>query len=69
MSNKEKNDNDNNTKLEQLVNEIVIKRRNEKKKYETTITAGKQYLAAEFQHIPIYSSSYHVSGSLRKTRF
>jgi voltage-gated cation channel len=61
LRNKEKTENDANTKLEKLVNEIVIKRRNEKKKFATAITAGKQYLAADFQHIPMYSSSYHVS--------
>lgn len=36
-ANKEKNDNYANTKLEQLVNEIVIKQREEKKKHKQTV--------------------------------
>ncbi|XP_021712125.1 uncharacterized protein LOC110680638 [Aedes aegypti] len=38
---KEKNENDTNTRLEKLVNEIVIKQREEKKKYTAALVASK----------------------------
>ncbi|XP_058466071.1 sodium channel protein 60E isoform X1 [Malaya genurostris] len=40
-ANKEKNENDTNTRLERLVNEIVIKQREEKRKYSAALVAAK----------------------------
>uniref|UniRef100_A0AAG5D3I5 Uncharacterized protein n=1 Tax=Anopheles atroparvus TaxID=41427 RepID=A0AAG5D3I5_ANOAO len=52
-ANKEKNDNYANTKLEQLVNEIVVKQREEKKKHKHTVL--------ELQQLPPTSQSLPVS--------
>lgn len=64
---KEKNENDTNTRLEKLVNEIVIKQREEKKKYTAALVASKDQTIVlpptEFRPIqggPIYSPSYQV---------
>nr|XP_029725458.1 sodium channel protein 60E [Aedes albopictus] len=69
---KEKNENDTNTRLEKLVNEIVIKQREEKKKYTAALVASKDQTIVlpptEFRPIqggPIYSPSYQESLSQR----
>ncbi|XP_055627097.1 sodium channel protein 60E isoform X2 [Toxorhynchites rutilus septentrionalis] len=64
-ANKEKNENDTNTRLEQLVNEIVIKQREEKKVQSTTLVASKEVTTAQTEFGPpsgpIYSQSYQDS--------
>ncbi|XP_053686952.1 sodium channel protein 60E-like [Sabethes cyaneus] len=61
---KEKNENDTNTRLEKLVNEIVIKQREEKKKYTAALVASKDstiVLPTDFRPVqsgPVYGPSY-----------
>ncbi|XP_055533096.1 sodium channel protein 60E isoform X2 [Wyeomyia smithii] len=61
---KEKNENDTNTRLEKLVNEIVIKQREEKKKYTAALVAAKDstiMLPTDFQPVQsgqVYGHSY-----------
>lgn len=54
MANKEKNENEKNSKLEQIVNEVIIKRRNEKKKY------GQKFTTIEIPTNTLYRHSYQV---------
>lgn len=54
MANKEKNENEKNSKLEQIVNEVIIRRRNEKKKY------GQKFATIEIPTNTLYRHSYQV---------
>lgn len=56
MANKEKNDNEANTKLEQLVNDVIIRRRNEKKKYGEK----QQFITLGVPETTLYRHSYQV---------
>lgn len=58
MANKEKNENEKNSKLEQIVNEVIIKRRNEKKKY------GQKFTTIEIPANTLYRHSYQVGFQL-----
>uniref|UniRef100_A0A182PBH0 Sodium channel protein n=1 Tax=Anopheles epiroticus TaxID=199890 RepID=A0A182PBH0_9DIPT len=64
---KEKNDNYANTKLEQLVNEIVIKQREEKKKHKQTVLelqplpSSQTLPAADLQSLPVQQQQKYMS--------
>lgn len=55
--NKEKNENDTNTKLEQLVNEVIIRRRTEKKMF---VVDQKLFTTLEIPQTNLYRHSYQV---------
>lgn len=55
--NKEKNDNDTNSKLEQLVNEVIIRRRNEKKMF---VVDQKLLATLQIPQTNLYRHSYQV---------
>lgn len=55
--NKEKNENEANSKLEELVNEVIIRRRNEKKMY---VVDQKLLTTLEIPQSNIYRHSYQV---------
>lgn len=63
MTNKEKTENETNTKLEKLVNEVIIRRRIEKKNYNEQIQLGQSEqftsLGVEPQST-LYRHSYQV---------
>ncbi|KAL9692135.1 hypothetical protein quinque_015942 [Culex quinquefasciatus] len=52
-ANKEKNENESNTRLEQLVNEIVIKQREEKQKYTAALKDSAIVLPGEFRSMVV----------------
>uniref|UniRef100_A0A182M232 Sodium channel protein n=1 Tax=Anopheles culicifacies TaxID=139723 RepID=A0A182M232_9DIPT len=66
-ANKEKNDNYANTKLEQLVNEIVIKQREEKKKHKHTtlelqpLASSQTLPASDLQSAPLQQQQKYMS--------
>lgn len=55
---KEKNENEANTKLEQLVNEVIIRRRNEKKMF---VVDQKLFTTLEIPQSNLYRHSYQVA--------
>lgn len=56
--NKEKNENEANTKLEKLVNEVIIRRRNEKKMF---VVDQKLFTTLEIPQSNLYRHSYQVA--------
>lgn len=60
--NKEKNDNEANSKLEKLVNEVIIRRRIEKKEYATAAGKLQEFttLGVETHQTALYRHSYQV---------
>ena len=60
MANKEKNENEANTKLEQLVNEVIIRRRIEKKKSGSK-GQQQQLTTIGVPQTTLYRHSYQVN--------
>lgn len=64
LGNKEKTDNDTNTKLEKLVNEVIVRRRNEKR-------GGEKHLFTTLgvPQTTLYRHSYQVMFEMRPKLF
>lgn len=62
--NKEKNENETNTKLEKLVNEVIVRRRHEKMAYSTCGKPHQEFttLGVEPHETALYRHSYQVNG-------